>query len=330
MTSDALRPIQSPPSPTPQNTSLLTRAEFHQLAAVPPAVEWFADIDNPNTRRAYRNDVERDFMPVIGLRDAEDFRGVTRAHVIAWRKTLIARSLSAATIRRKLAALSSLFDYLCEKNAVVYNPVKGVSRPKDGANEGKTPALSDDQARLLLEAPEGEDLKAKRDRAILAVFLYHGPRCEEVARLRVRDLQPRQGVAHFVIHGKGDKIRYVPVHPMASRLIEDYLGKAGHAADLGGPLFRPVRNNVSKTLQKPLDPRSLWHLVVGYAKAARVYFPGLSPHALRATGATNALDHNADIAKVQEWLGHANISTTRLYDKRKSRPEDSPTFKVEY
>jgi site-specific recombinase XerD len=57
---------------------------------------------------------------------------------------------------------------------------------------------------------------------------------------------------------------------------------------------------------------------------------GFGPHSLRATAATNALEHNADIAKVQEWLGHADISTTRLYDKRKSRPEDSPTFKVEY
>jgi site-specific recombinase XerD len=56
----------------------------------------------------------------------------------------------------------------------------------------------------------------------------------------------------------------------------------------------------------------------------------LGVHALRATAATNALDHQADIAKVQEWLGHANISTTRLYDRHKHRPEDSPTFKVEY
>jgi site-specific recombinase XerC len=53
-------------------------------------------------------------------------------------------------------------------------------------------------------------------------------------------------------------------------------------------------------------------------------------HALRATAATNALDHDSDIAKVQEWLGHANISTTRLYDRRRSKPEDSPTFKVSY
>ena len=50
----------------------------------------------------------------------------------------------------------------------------------------------------------------------------------------------------------------------------------------------------------------------------------------RATAATNALSHQADIAKVQEWLGHANVSTTRLYDRRKTRPEDSPTFRVQY
>jgi site-specific recombinase XerD len=54
------------------------------------------------------------------------------------------------------------------------------------------------------------------------------------------------------------------------------------------------------------------------------------PHSLRATAATNALDNGADIAKVQEWLGHANIATTRIYDHRKTRPEDSPTFKVSF
>jgi integrase/recombinase XerD len=56
----------------------------------------------------------------------------------------------------------------------------------------------------------------------------------------------------------------------------------------------------------------------------------IGAHALRATAATNALDHQADIAKVQEWLGHANIATTRIYDHRRTRPKDSPTFKVAY
>lgn len=67
-----------------------------------------------------------------------------------------------------------------------------------------------------------------------------------------------------------------------------------------------------------------------YASGAGTHVDGLGVHELRATAATNALEHEADIAKVQEWLGHANIATTRLYDRRKSRPEDSPTFKVSY
>ncbi len=69
-------------------------------------------------------------------------------------------------------------------------------------------------------------------------------------------------------------------------------------------------------------------MVRHYAKAAGVDVPGFCAHSLRATAATNALDHEADITKVQEWLGHANIATTRLYDRRRTRPEDSPTFKV--
>jgi site-specific recombinase XerD len=67
-----------------------------------------------------------------------------------------------------------------------------------------------------------------------------------------------------------------------------------------------------------------------YAQAAGISLASFGPHALRATAATNTLDRGADLAKVQEWLGHANISTTRLYDRRQSRPEDSPTFRVAY
>jgi integrase/recombinase XerD len=56
----------------------------------------------------------------------------------------------------------------------------------------------------------------------------------------------------------------------------------------------------------------------------------IGAHALRATDTPNALDHQADIVKVREWLGHANIATTRIYDHRTTRSEDSPTFKVNY
>src|SRR5450432_1568006 len=113
--------------PTPANEErLLSKAEFQRLAEVPPETEWFANLTNENTRRAYRNDVSS-FMRFVGIKRPHEFRSVRRAHVIAWRKVLEKQELSAATVRRKLSALSDLFNYLCEKNAVSDNPVHGVS-----------------------------------------------------------------------------------------------------------------------------------------------------------------------------------------------------------
>src|SRR5712691_4223860 len=86
----------------------LTATQFQTLAEVPPEIEWFANLTNTNTRRAYRQDIE-DFMAFAGLRQPEQFRDVTRAHVIAWREQLVSQGLANDTIRRKLAALSSLY-----------------------------------------------------------------------------------------------------------------------------------------------------------------------------------------------------------------------------
>ncbi len=307
----------------------LTARQFHELAAVPSAAVWFANIDNPNTRRAYQADVE-DFIAFTGINRPDEFRHVTRAHVIAWRSTLEARQLGPATIRRKLSAVSSLFDHLCEENTITHNPVSGVKRPAADANEGKTPALSDDQARMLLAAPEGDSLKAKRDRAIISVYLFHALRRSELAGLLVKSLAERRGVPHLTVLGKGSKTRYIPVHPAALSAMNDYLDAAGHAEDKNGPLFRPTRNNVTGRLDQAITGDGIYAMVKDYGRKAGITLDGLCLHALRATAATNALENAADLAYVQAWLGHANVSTTRLYDRRKSRPEDSPTFKVRY
>ena len=80
---------------------------------------------------------------------------------------------------------------------------------------------------------------------------------------------------------------------------------------------------------RPHTGDGIYKLVRKYASAAAIPMERIV-HALRATAATNALEHEADIARVQDWLGHANVSTTRLYDRRARRPEDSPTFRVSY
>jgi len=313
-------------STTPAPNRIFTAPEFHQLTQVPPATKWFANIDNPNTRRAYRNDLE-EFMTFVGISSPEELRLVTRAHVLAWRKDFESRELAGGTIRRKLAALSSLFEYLSDANAVTHNPVKCVRRPKVESYGGKTPALGDAQARHLLKLPAGEDLKSRRDRALLSLLLYHGLRREELSRLSVQDIHTRRGLPHLQVHGKGGKMRHIPLHPGTQELLTKYLEASGHAHDKSAALFRPIRNNRTRTLDRTLSGDGIYKLVRGYAKKLGVV---IGVHTLRATAATNALEHEADIAKVQEWLGHANIATTRLYDRRKSRPEDSPTFKVSY
>jgi integrase/recombinase XerD len=328
--SNGAKPVGVPTLlPQASQERMLTRAEFQRLSDIPPEAEWFANITNPNTRRAYRNDISQ-FMKFVGIEQFTEFRMVNRAHVIAWRKSLEEKALAPATIRRKLSALSDLFDYLCKENAIPINPVHGVERPTEGANEGKTPAISDDQARELLNAPDPTTLKGKRDRAILAVLLYHGLRRAELCALKVEHFVQRRGIMTLTVHGKRGKLRYPPVHPRALGLVQDYLDASGHGNDPKGALFRPVRRP-DGNLEKPLTSDSVYrNVVMHYAKAIGITVESFGPHALRATAATNALENGADIAKVQEWLGHSDISTTRLYDKRQSRPEDSPTFKVSY
>ena len=131
----------------------LTDRQFHALAALPAELEWFSNIDNPRTRLAYKADVGA-FMAFVGIEHGAQLNQVGRGHVLAWRADLVSKKLGSATIRRKLAAVSSMFEYLANLNAVASNPVKGVKRPVVESYEGKTPALSDDQARQLLAAPD--------------------------------------------------------------------------------------------------------------------------------------------------------------------------------
>ncbi len=198
----------------------LTQPEFEALNRIPHFLEWLANLPNPNTRRAYQADLVG-FMRFVGLAQPDEFARVTRAHVIAWRKDLERQALQPATIRRRLSAVSELFEFLCEENSVDRNPVNGVRRPKEGANEGKTPALADAQAKRLLNAPDASTLKGRRDRAILAVLLYHALRRSELCRLRAKDYEVRRGVPTLVVQGKGSRLRYLPIHPLAASLIED-------------------------------------------------------------------------------------------------------------
>jgi integrase len=157
-------------------------------------------------------------------------------------------------------------------------------------NEGGKPALGNDQARKLLEAPAADTFKGVRDRAILATLLYHDMRREELCGLRIRDMQSRQGVMHFRVRGKRGKVRFVPVHVLAQRLIEEYLAVAG-------PWRRCRRPRISSgdeqpyDLDRPLDLGSVYHNIVlkyGLETGSSAEVNVLCVRSLRATAAINA------------------------------------------
>lgn len=170
-------------------------------------------------------------------------------------------------------------------------------------------------------------LKDKRDRALLATLLYHGLRREELCELTVKNARQQQrGVLHLKISGKGGMTRFVFLHPAAGRLLADYLEAAGHGDDEGGALFRPLHHSRGDSLGG-ITPDGVYKLVRNYSTTLEFM---VGAHSLRSTAATNALEHGADLAEVLQMLGHANITTTRLYDQRDSCPEQSPVFKVRY
>ena len=121
----------------PLSPHRLTSAPFQALSDIPPEAEWFANLRNRHTRENYERDI-RQFIAFAGLGSVDQLREVTRPHVLAWRDHLHGQGLANDTIRRKLAALSSLYDYLCNRHAVLHNPVLGVRRPASMNREGAT------------------------------------------------------------------------------------------------------------------------------------------------------------------------------------------------
>jgi integrase/recombinase XerD len=236
----------------------------------------------------------------------------------------------ASTVRRRLAALSSLFAHLVKFGIVEMNPVREVERPAINRREGTTLAFSQTQARKILDAPNPNALLGVRDRAILAVGLQVGFRRAEIASLKVGDFHMNRGYASLKVIRKGGKKGSLAIHPQVEQRINDYITMAGHGTDLEGPLFRPVRDN-----RKGLEPRRNLHpdvidrILRKYARHIGLD-RGYSAHSMRATFITTALDNGASLEDVQSAAGHADPSTTKLYDRRGYNPEKSASFFANY
>ncbi len=121
-------------------------------------------------------------MRTLGITTPDQLRQVDHRAVIAWERIMREEEGAAAsTVRRRLAALSSLFKHLVRHGAASRNPVVDVARPSINREEGSTAAFSKAEARKLLDAPAPDTLAGLRDRAILSVGLQVGLRRAEIA-----------------------------------------------------------------------------------------------------------------------------------------------------
>ena len=155
-----------------------------------------------------------------------------------------------------------------------------------------------------------------RDRVILAALLYHGMRREELCGLRVKDMQSRQGVVHFRVRGKRDKdqVRSRACHGAAAD--RGVPGRRRPRRRCRRPVFRPLTNNRTGELDRPLDPASVYRNIVlkyGLETGISAEVNGLCVHSLRATAATNALSHEAGyrqgpgVARARQCVHRASL-----------------------
>jgi len=301
---------------------------YHSLKEVPLEEDFIQQRRNRSekTARAYQVDIN-DFKIFTGIQKSEDYRLVSPKHVADWITHLKKQKLTNETISRKISAVSSLFKYYCGRSALKDNPCNNITRPKVESNVGKTDAISDKEAKKLLDAPSPSTLVGLRDRAILVTFLFHGLRRSEVKDLKVNSIHYVQGIPYLKVKGKGSKTRDLPLHPFSLERINAYLEKDGRTGFLESPLFCQLRKRKDPDGNlKPLSTNMIYLIVMHYANTVGIKIENFHPHSLRATFATNALNNHADLAKVQDYLGHAFIGTTKMYDKRTDNLADSHTF----
>lgn len=236
----------------------------------------------------------------------------------------------ASTVRRRLAALSSLFKHLMEHSDADRNPVAAIKRPTINREEGSTLAFSKDEARKILDAPRVDTLAGLRDRAILSVGLQAGLRRAEIARLRVGDLHQNRGFDAIRIVRKGGRKDALAIHPQTAQRIREYVTAAGQAEDFDGPLFRPQHHNGHRrAARRHMAPDAIDRVLRKYVALLRVG-RGYSAHSMRATFITTALENGASLEEVQKAAGHRDPSTTKLYDRRGYNPEKSAAFFASY
>jgi len=289
---------------------------------------FFLNQRSDHTRKSYLKDLKR-FVKFLHLRKQTfGIEVLNRIILIAYKEFLIADELEHTTIDRHLAMLRSLFDWLVSDDLIEKSPAQAVRflRPK---RISKTKGLSDEEVRKILSLPNRHTVSGALHHAILMVLFYCGMRRSELCALKTSHIGKERG--HFVlkVRGKGNSERLIVLKPEVIHSILYYLKISNKDASVNQWLFTPVKNNRTKTFNKPLDPSSIYYIVSQYAKKSGIVF-NVSPHSCRATAISNARDRKVSDRAIQEYAGWSTPQMITQYDKRKTNIEESAAHEIDY
>jgi site-specific recombinase XerD len=274
---------------------------------------YFTDtIRNRNTREAYFRNACR-FMTWC------DERGLTLPtirsfHVSAYVEEL-GRTHEPPSVKQHLATIRMLFDWLVVGQVVEQNPAHAVRGPKHVVKKGKTPVLSEDEARTLLLSIKGRDVVSLRDRALIAVCLYSFARIDAALGMDVEDYYPQGKRWWFRLREKGGKHHEMPAHHKAEEYVDAYIEAAGLEGRRKQPLFRSAVGKSKQLSEQRMTRYAALKMIQRRAKRAGILTP-ICCHSFRATGITNYLLNGGTLEKAQKMANHESAKTTKLYDRR--------------
>ena len=255
------------------------------------------------TIEAYVRDIAR-LVKFLAHRGIAQPRDVTRLELRDYVYSLKDRGLAPTSIRRALSSARAYFGFLLEEEAIETDPTEQIESPRVWRT--LPGVLSVGEIERLLESPDLSDRLCWRNRAIMELMYATGMRVSELVGLRLQSLDIEERAC--LVYGKGSKERMVPFGAAAERALVRYLRDVRPQLERGrgeGVVFLSAKG-------RPLTRMTVWSIVRTARERAGIEKP-VSPHTLRHSCATHLLEGGADLAAVQELLGHVDITTTEIY-----------------
>ena len=195
------------------------------------------------------------------------------------------------------------------------NPASVVRGPKYVVHRGKTPVLSREETRELVDSIETNTIAGLRDRALIGILVYSFARIGAALGMKVEDYYPQGKRWWLRLHEKGGKRHEVPVHHILEQYVDAYLDTAGIREEKKGPLFRTLATAPGRPLSlTPLAQAEAWQMIRRRARAAGIPTK-IGCHTFRATGITAYLENGGTLEHAQQIAAHESPRTTKLYDR---------------